>query len=75
MPKPLFIDRASLANLLGCGIGTLDAMVQRGELPKPMQLTKGARIRFIRSELEPVLLAQGIDLCRLEAIHAPSANP
>ncbi|MOA30004.1 hypothetical protein D3C78_1510520 [compost metagenome] len=74
MPKPLFIDRATLASLLGCGIGTLDAMVERGELPKPMQLTKGARIRFIRSELVPVLLARGIDLCRLEAFHEQPAS-
>ncbi|MFM4718942.1 MULTISPECIES: helix-turn-helix transcriptional regulator [Aeromonas] len=69
MVKPMFIDRANLARLIGCGVGTLNAMVERGELPRPMQLTKGARIRFIRAELEPVLQQRGIDLAKLETVH------
>lgn len=70
MTNQVLIERKRLTVLIGCRYDTIDRMVERGELPRPIRLGRNGRYRFIRAELEPALKANGIDLAKLEAAHA-----
>ena len=72
MTNQVFIERKRLTVLIGCRYDTIDRMVERGELPRPMRLGRNGRYRFIRAEIEPALKQHGIDLAKLEAAHANS---
>ncbi|MDM5103263.1 helix-turn-helix transcriptional regulator [Aeromonas salmonicida] len=73
MTNQVFIERKRLTVLIGCRYDTIDRMVERGELPRPIRLGRNGRYRFIRAEVEPALKQHGIDLAKLEAAHAESA--
>ncbi|PKQ82945.1 hypothetical protein AOX56_00010 [Aeromonas sobria] len=73
MTNHVFIERKRLTVLIGCRYDTIDRMVERGELPRPIRLGRNGRYRFIRAEIEPALKQHGIDLSKLEAAHAESA--
>ncbi|MGY3893639.1 helix-turn-helix transcriptional regulator [Aeromonas enterica] len=73
MTNQVFIARKRLTVLIGCRYDTIDRMVERGELPRPIRLGRNGRYRFIRAEVEPALKQHGIDLAKLEAAHAESA--
>ncbi|MFZ5379907.1 helix-turn-helix transcriptional regulator [Aeromonas hydrophila] len=73
MTNQVFIERKRLTVLIGCRYDTIDRMVERGELPRPIRLGRNGRYRFIRAEIEPALKQHGIDLAKLEAAHAESA--
>ncbi len=66
MKNAMFIERKRLTDLIGCRFDTIDRMVERGELPRPIRLGRNGRYRFIRAEIEPALAKHGIDLSRLE---------
>ncbi|ABO91631.1 hypothetical protein ONZ60_03210 [Aeromonas salmonicida] len=69
MTNQVFIERKRLTVLIGCRYDTIDRMVERGELPRPIRLGRNGRYRFIRAEIEPALKQHGIDLVKLEAAH------
>ncbi|CAJ1845678.1 helix-turn-helix transcriptional regulator [Aeromonas salmonicida] len=69
MTNQVFIERKRLTVLIGCRYDTIDRMVERGELPRPIRLGRNGRYRFIRVEIEPALKQHGIDLVKLEAAH------
>ncbi len=55
MTNQVFIERKRLTVLIGCRYDTIDRMVERGELPRPIRLGRNGRYRFIRAEIEPAL--------------------
>jgi len=67
MKNEMFIERKRLTDLIGCRYDTIDRMVERGELPRPIRLGRKGRYRFIRADIEPALEKLGIDLAHLEA--------
>ncbi|MGL5290193.1 MAG: helix-turn-helix transcriptional regulator [Aeromonas sp.] len=75
MKNEMFIERKRLTDLIGCRFDTIDRMVERGELPRPIRLGRNGRYRFIRAEIEPALKLHGIDLVKLEtALSQHNAN-
>ncbi|MGN5008264.1 helix-turn-helix transcriptional regulator [Aeromonas sp. 96A] len=59
MSDSVFIERKRLTILIGCRHDTIDRMVERGELPRPIRLGRNGRHRFIRAEIEPALKLHG----------------
>ena len=55
MTHSVFIERKRLTELIGCRYDTIDRMVERGDLPRPIRLGRNGRYRFIRAEIEPAL--------------------
>lgn len=74
MTNSVFLTRSDLRKVLGCSIETINNMVERGELPKPIQLVKNSKIRFVRAEVDQSLKALGIDLNKLESLAVGNAN-
>jgi len=65
----IFITRKLLTRLIGCRFDTIDRMVAKGELPKPIRLGANGRYRFITAEIIPALMKHDIDLERLAIAH------
>lgn len=49
--KPILVNRENLASLTGLSDGTIEAMIRRGEFPKPRQ-TSARRVGWLLRELE-----------------------
>ncbi|WIJ42562.1 hypothetical protein QPK06_05135 [Aeromonas veronii] len=72
--RKVFITRKLLTKLIGCRYDTIDRMVAKGELPKPIRLGANGRHRFIASEIIPALMKHDIDLERLAMAHGVDLN-
>lgn len=72
--REVFITRKLLTKLIGCRSDTIDRMVAKGELPKPIRLGANGRHRFIASEIIPALMKHDIDLERLAMAHGVDLN-
>ncbi len=70
----VFITRKLLTKLIGCRFDTIDRMVAKGELPKPIRLGANGRYRFITAEIIPALMKHDIDLERLAMAHGVDLN-
>ena len=49
-PPPSYLSKASLASMLDVSESTVDAMVKRGVLPKPLRLSEGC-VRWCRDDV------------------------
>ncbi|MEJ6104616.1 helix-turn-helix transcriptional regulator [Aeromonas salmonicida] len=72
--KEIFITRKLLTKLIGCRFDTIDRMVAKGELPKPIKLGVNGRYRFIKAEIIPALMKHDIDIERLAIAHGVDLN-
>lgn len=47
---PAFVSKATLAHEMDCSESTIDSLVDRGRLPKPIRLSKGC-VRWIWADV------------------------